>query len=135
MRLGVNPRGGAVKQVVCNYCGKSSEVARRAMSIFCPHCHKRLILEDYKIATYYAVREFYTCGEVVVEKGGQVVAGIRAATLTVKGVVQGNAEVRGLVKLTKTGSFKGELSAPSLAVEAGGKFDGFVRIGPLASPQ
>ncbi len=99
------------------------------MSVFCPHCHKRLILEDYKIKTYYAVREFYTCGDIVVEKKGHVVAPVRAGTLTVKGKVQGSASTQGTVNIAKTGSFKGDIEAPSLHIESGAVIEGFLRIG------
>ena len=56
----LGPRGGAAKCILCPYCSQPTEVALRAMSIFCPHCRKRVILEDYKITSYYAVREFFT---------------------------------------------------------------------------
>lgn len=125
-------RVGAVKTVRCTYCGKATQAARRAMSIFCPHCKKRLILEDYKITGYYAVREFFTCGKVVVEKKGHVVAPVKATTLTVKGKVQGSVVARGQVKLTKTGSLTGDIEALSLKVENGAELDAFLRIG--ASP-
>ena len=55
------------------------------MSVFCPHCKQRLILEDFKIKSYYAVRDFSTCGDIVVEKKGHVVAPIKVSNLTVKG--------------------------------------------------
>ncbi len=123
------PHTGAVKQVCCTYCGEMCEVARRAMSIFCPHCRKRLILEDFKITSYYAVREFFTCGDIVVEKKGHVVAPIKAGNLTVKGKVQGRVAARGEVRLTKTGSLKGEIEAASLKIEVGAHLDAVVRIG------
>lgn len=99
------------------------------MSVFCPHCHKRLILEDYKIKTYYAVREFFTCGDIVVEKKGHVVAPVRAGTLTVKGKVQGSVMSQGTVNIARTGSFKGDIDAPTLHIESGAIIDGFLRIG------
>jgi len=117
------------KQVTCTHCGHRIEVPRRAMSTACPHCHKRLILEDYKVDTYYAVRDFATTGDIVVEKKGHVVAPIKVANLTVKGKVQGAVTANGEVKLTKTGYFKGEIAARSLSVEAGGVLDAFLRIG------
>jgi DNA-directed RNA polymerase subunit RPC12/RpoP len=122
-------RKPAVRMVVCTYCDRPSEVAKRAMSVFCPHCKKRLILEDYKIDSYYAVREFFTCGDIVVEKGGHVCAPIRAANLIVRGKVQGHATVRGALTIAKNGWFKGEVDAPGLVVEQGGMLDAFVRIG------
>jgi hypothetical protein len=99
------------------------------MSVFCPHCKKRLILEDYKITSYYAVREFFTCGNVVVEKKGHVVAPVKASTLTVKGRLQGSVVTRGEVRLTKTGSVTGDIEAASLRIESGAELDGFLRIG------
>ena len=87
-------RAPAVKKVVCTNCARPAEVAHRAMSIFCPHCKKRLILEDYKITSYYAVREFFTCGDIVVHRKGHVVAPIKVEHLTVKGKVQGHVTAR-----------------------------------------
>lgn len=119
----------SVRQVHCTYCGKDCDVAQRAMSVFCPHCHKRLILEDYKIKSYYAVREFYTCGNIVVEKKGHVVAPVRAGTLTVLGKVQGSVTTQGTVNIAKSGSFKGDIEAPTLHIESGAVIEGFLRIG------
>jgi hypothetical protein len=124
----VNP-SKAVKRITCTHCGCVSEVARRAMSIFCPQCRKRLILEDFKVDSYYAVRDFSTSGDIVVEKKGHVVAPIKVGNLTVKGKVQGSVTALGEVKLTKTGWFKGEIEAKSLCVEAGGVLDAVLRIG------
>lgn len=99
------------------------------MSIFCPHCKQRLILENFKIKTYYAVREFFTCGDITVEKKGHVVAPVRVGKLTVKGKLQGSVSARGTVHISKTGWFKGDIQAPSIRVDRGGVLDGFVRIG------
>ncbi len=131
---GSTARRASVKQVVCTHCERPIEVSRRAMSVFCPHCKKRLILEDFKIRTYYAVREFATCGDIVVERKGHVVAPIKVGNLTVKGKVQGNVTVRGKVVISKTGWFKGEIKAPSLNIENGAVVDGFLRIGRIERP-
>jgi len=119
----------SVKRVICTYCDGESEVAARAMSVFCPHCKKRLILEDFKIKSYHAVREFFTCGDVVIERRGHVVAPIKAGNITIKGKVQGNVTSRGPTTITRTGSLKGELHSPALHLEQGAELDGFVRIG------
>jgi hypothetical protein len=126
-------RKPAVRTVVCTYCDHRTDVAKRAMSVFCPHCKKRLILEDYKIDSYYAVREFFTCGDIVVEKSGHVSAPIRVTNLTIKGKVQGHVLARGTVSVAKTGWLKGEVSAPCITVEPGGILEALVRIGPINS--
>jgi hypothetical protein len=125
----VSGAASTLKPVSCTYCGGRNDVSPRAMSVFCHHCRKRLILEDFKITSYYAVREFYTCGQVVVEKKGQVIAPIRASSLTVRGKVQGRVDIGGPVRIDKTGQFKGEITAPSLHVESGAVVDAQVRIG------
>ncbi|MFQ5589802.1 MAG: polymer-forming cytoskeletal protein [Phycisphaerae bacterium] len=122
----------SVRQVVCTHCGRVSEASQRAMSLFCPHCHLRVILEDFHVRGYYGVSEFSTCGDIVVERGAYVVAPIKVANLAVKGKVEGTVVARGRVTVKKTGTLVGDIRAPSLLVEQGGALRGFVRIGPLA---
>ncbi|MCH8967956.1 MAG: polymer-forming cytoskeletal protein [Planctomycetes bacterium] len=117
------------KTVVCTHCQNECEVSRRAMSIFCPHCRKRLILEDYAIKNYTSVRELVTCGDVVVEKRGHVRARIKAGNLTVRGKIQGDVTARGSVKIGKTGHLIGDLEASVLEIEGGAVLKGFLRIG------
>ena len=122
------------RHVKCTHCGQNVQVPKRAMSTACPHCHKRMIIEDFKVDSYYAVRDFSTSGDIVVEKKGHVVAPIKASNLTVKGKVQGAVVALGEVKLTKTGYLKGEIAARSLCVEQGGVLDAFLRIGAENQP-
>ncbi len=123
-----SPRTENEKTVACTQCGGHVRVARRAMSIFCPHCRQRLILEDFKIKTYHASRLFATCGDIVVEKNGFVSAPIRVANLTVRGRVQGKVEARGVVKISGTGQVRGDIEAAGLVVDGGATLDGFFRI-------
>lgn len=124
------PRQVPLKTVSCTHCQGLNEVAPRAMSVFCKHCHKRLFLENYKIKSYHAVSEFSTCGDIVVERKGHVVAPIKVNNLTVKGKVQGKVQAKGRVTLSKTGSFKGDIEASHLRVENGAELNGFLRIDP-----
>ena len=119
------------KEVVCPHCGGVTEAARRAMSIFCPHCHQRVILEDFRIRRYHGVVEFATCGDVVVERRGFLVASVKVDNLTVKGKVQGKVTARGSVRICKNGQLKGDVTTPLLIVESGGMLDGFVQVRPL----
>ena len=100
------------------------------MSIFCSHCHKRLILEDYVIKTFQGLKGYSTCGNVTVEKKGQVSAFVQAKNLDVKGSVKGNVEVLGKVDVASTGVLVGDVAAPALEVHEGATFKGFCRIGP-----
>ena len=60
--------------MLCTHCGRDNEVAARAMSVFCVHCSKRLILEDYSVKSFQAIKSYSTCGNIVVEKNGRVVS-------------------------------------------------------------
>ena len=128
-------RSTSARIVVCTHCGETTEVGRRAMSVACPHCHKRLILEDFKIAGYYGVRQFSTCGDIVVEKTGNVAASIQVDNLTVIGTVRGNVVARGRVILQKTASYTGDIDASVLRIDSGAEFSGFVRIGEAINPE
>ncbi|MCP4592457.1 MAG: polymer-forming cytoskeletal protein [bacterium] len=122
-------RPRAIREAVCTHCAKACEVGGRAMSVVCPHCNHRLILEDFRITAYYGVREFATCGDILVEKNGHVAARITVGELVVNGEVQGNVIARGRVAVHRTGSLRGDIEAPRLRVESGARLDGFVRIG------
>ena len=98
------------------------------MSIFCPHCNKRLVIEDVRIQRYYAVREIATCGDVVVGKRGHAVAAIRASNLIVEGKVSGNVVAVGCVRVGSTASVTGDIRARGLFVEDGAAIHGFLRI-------
>jgi len=106
----------------------------RAMSIFCPHCKKRLILEDFKITSYHAVREFATCGNVVIEKRGHVAAAVKAEHLVIKGKMHGRVCAKGGVVIHKTGSCLADIESPTVQIEGGAVINGFLCIGRVALP-
>lgn len=117
------------RSVACIHCEKPVDVGKRAMSVFCPHCRKRLIVEDYKITGYTATRELFTSGNLVIEKRGHVSASVKANNITVRGKMQGKVTARGCARIDKTGWFKGDLEAPRLSVHAGAVLDAYLRIG------
>jgi hypothetical protein len=118
------------RQIICIHCGGDNEVGAKAMSVFCRHCSRRLVVEDFQIKGFHASRSFDTCGDVIIEKRGQLAAPIRAKDLIIKGKVKGDVEARGRVEITRTGEVQGNVTAPSLVVESGGMITGQVRIGP-----
>ncbi len=122
------PTKGEKRTVCCTYCGEPIEVSRKALSVFCPHCQKRIVCEDYTIKSYHAVRSFATCGDIVVEKKGHVVAPIRAESLIVHGRVRGNVQVKTVVKIERTGRIEGNVEAPRLVMRDGGALIGACKI-------
>lgn len=99
------------------------------MSAVCPHCNRRLVVEDVHVKRYHAVRELATCGNVVVDPRGSLVATVKAGNLEIGGSVEGDIRAVGQVVLRKTGSVTGDIDAPRLVVENGAALDGFLRIG------
>ena len=117
------------RQIPCPHCQRIVEVANRTMSMFCPHCRLRVILENFKIKTYHATRDFVTVGDVTVEKNGTLSAPSRVGSLTVKGKVWGNVQARRCICIKRTGLIKGDVVSPSLVVDDGGVLVGRCRIG------
>ena len=115
--------------IVCLYCGKPQEVARRAMSITCKFCHKPLKLEDIAVKQYEARRQLATCGVITVEKKGSAVADIKCGGLIVRGKVKGTVESMGPVLIGPDAEVKGDVTAPTLAVGAGAVLEGRYEIG------
>ena len=116
--------------IVCLYCRKPQEVARRAMSITCKFCHKPLKLEDVAIKQYEARRQIATCGVVTVEKKGSAITdSIKCGGLIVRGKVRGTIESQGPVLIGPEAEVKGDVTAPALAVGAGAVLEGQYAIG------
>jgi len=124
------PAKSGMRDVPCTYCGGPIQVSQQALSIFCPHCHKRVVCEDYCIKSYHAVRLFATCGDIVVERKGHVVAPILANSLVVRGLVKGDVRVQSVVEIEATGTIQGNVEAPRLILREGGKLIGQCKIIP-----
>lgn len=118
--------------VVCLHCNKPQDVGRRAQSITCKHCYKRLELKDEQIKQYVAKRSIETTGIITVEKRGNVVVvdRIHCGGLIVRGKVKGNVVSRGPVLVGPEAEIKGDVTAPRLAVGAGAVLEGHYQIGP-----
>ena len=114
----------------CLFCGKSQEVARRAMSVTCKFCNKSLKLEDIAIKQYEARRLIATCGIVTIEKKGSAITdSIKCGGLIVRGKVKGQVESHGPVLIGPEAEVKGDVKAPTLAVGAGAVLEGQYKIG------
>lgn len=117
--------------IVCYHCGKPQDVSRRAMSVTCKFCYKRLTLQDEVIQKYEAKRAIETVGIVTVEKRGNVVADrVVCGGLIVRGKVKGAVVSRGPVLVGPEAELKGNVTAPTLAVGAGAILEGRYAIGP-----
>lgn len=117
--------------IVCLYCALAQEVSRRAITVTCKACHKRLTLDDMTFNQYASKRSIDTCGIVIVEKKGQVVASERllCGGLVARGRIKANIVSRGPILVGPDAEIRGDVIAPTLAVGAGAVLEGNYRIG------
>jgi cytoskeletal protein CcmA (bactofilin family) len=103
------------------------------MTTSCPKCSKALTVEDIVIKVAHSVRKIQTCGRLVVQKKGRVIAQSVEAHggVDVEGVLQANVVSGGPVKIGAKAEWKGDCSAPSLEVALGGRIErGYFVIRP-----
>lgn len=119
------PATPAGRSVECYRCGKALTVSPKAMSVFCPHCHQRLTLEDLHIVRPQPTRELMTCGNLIVEAGVQMhVVRAVATNVIVRGRVNGNVFAKGVIEIGRTGHIEGNVEAAQVIVEDGGVLRG-----------
>jgi len=109
------------RAIRCYHCGASFEVSARAMTVGCPKCGKQLLVDDIVVKTTQQVRKLQTCGRIVVQPKGRVVADLVEAHegIECRGLVRTKCYQGGPVLIGAKGTWKGDCAAPSLRVEAG----------------
>jgi cytoskeletal protein CcmA (bactofilin family) len=68
-------------------------------------------------------------GNLTIESGAKLVGGVRAATVTIGGELEGNVDSASKVELLETGVLSGDVKAGSLTVAAGSRMRGQVEFG------
>jgi hypothetical protein len=115
----------AQRTIVCYFCRHALDVSTRTITHSCPACNKRLVVEDIIIKTLYSVVKLQTCGKLVVEPKGHVIAQYVDAQLGVEMQGQMEASVRsgGPVRIGPKARWKGDCKAPSVKIEPGAKIE------------
>ncbi len=107
------------------------------MSTTCPGCNKAIKVEDVVVKSYVPVILLQTCGKIRITKRGRVAAKrIQSGDgIICEGVIEGDVETDGVVKMGPKASWKGEsLRSRSLAIVAGAKLLGVVTV-PWHAPE
>lgn len=119
------PMAAQLRTIQCYHCRHRFEVPKQAMSTSCPKCSKPLTVEDIVIKTAHAVRKIQTCGKLVVQKKGRVIAQSVEAHggVDVEGILEAKVLSGGPVRIGAKAQWRGDCSAPSLEVELGGRID------------
>lgn len=114
------------RTIRCYHCGHGFDVSAQTMTTVCPKCSKPLTVEDVVIKTAHAVRRIQTCGRLIVQKKGRVIAqSVEAAGgVQVEGILEAKVTSGGKVWIGPKGQWRGDCAAPSLEVEEGGRIDG-----------
>ncbi len=121
-----------LRQATCYHCRRAFQASSHAITLTCPHCYKRVGLEDQIIHGAHHVKALETAGIVIVEKKGwlktpRVQVGER---MEVHGRVEASVICNGPVYLGPRAIWTGDLSAPSLIVTPGAVITGgYFRIG------
>ncbi len=107
--------------VECYLCGHRFEVGARTMSTNCPGCNKPVIVEDVVVKGYKPVKRLQTCGRLVIQRGGRVVAERIEAHKGIEcnGALHGEALSGGPVLLGAKAEWKGDCRAPVLRIKKG----------------
>jgi len=112
--------------VQCYLCRRRFEVGAKAMTVSCPGCHKPLLVQDVVVKTLQAVTKLQTCGSIVVQKKGRIIAELVEAHegLDVRGSIQANVICGAMVRLGPTAKWRGDCNAPVIKIESGATIEG-----------
>ena len=115
------PRPPAQRSIVCYHCQRRFDVAAKAITHSCPACSKRLVVEDVVIKTLHSVVKLQTCGRVIIEPRGHVIAQRVDAQegLEVDGKIEAAVYAGGPVRIGAKAHWKGDCTAPRVRVEVG----------------
>lgn len=122
-----------LRSVQCYHCRRAFTVPARAMSCSCPHCYKRVTIDDLVVSGNCWAARLQTCGFLTVERKGHLVASAIEARvgMQIDGYVEGDIASGGKVWLGPRARVKGGIAAPSIHIEQGATLDGgFFRVTP-----
>ncbi len=77
----------------------------------------------------------HVSGALLIEAGGQVRGHVRARTVTVRGVLKGDAYGELAVRVEESARLVGELTAPRVQVAVGARFRGQVHMNEVGEPR
>lgn len=114
------------RTVQCYHCRQGFDVPSAAMSISCPWCYKRVTLDDLIVKDTCWTSKVQTCGRLIVERRGTLVASYIEARsgMTILGICEGKLVSGGAVTLGPKALVRGDLEAPSIDIADGATIEG-----------
>jgi len=122
-----------LRAIQCYHCRSAFEVSARAMTVSCPACHKKLLVEDVVIKDAQSVTKLQTCGRILIEKNGRVMAQLVEAHqgIEVQGVIEAKVLSGRPVIIGAKAQWKGDCRAPAVQIELGARITrGYFEIDP-----
>lgn len=110
--------------VRCCHCSGMLRVSARALSIACPHCQKRVALEDLRILGSHPGKTLATCGDIVVEERAHLNLDVYGDNIVVHGRIRGSVTASTTIEICPTGRVVGDLKAPQIIVRNGAIIEG-----------
>jgi hypothetical protein len=119
-------RPTAPRTVQCYHCQKWFQVGQRAISLSCPGCYRRVLLDDLVISETFRAQQIRTCGRIIVEPKGWISASEIHASAGIRVLGQLSADTVSLspVIIAAGATWRGNLRAPAIHVEAGASITG-----------
>lgn len=108
----------------CCHCRGMMRVTARALSVFCPHCHTRVTLEDLRIVGSHPGKRLATAGDILVEATARLNLELVGNRILIHGRIKGPVHASEYVEIGPTGQVVGDVHAPKLVVRDGGIMQG-----------
>jgi cytoskeletal protein CcmA (bactofilin family) len=116
--------------VRCYHCRGMMKVSAKALSVFCPHCQKRVNLENLRIVGTHPGKDLATCGDIVIEQTARLQVPVFGRNVTVHGRVKGAIRALQAIEVGPTGHVIGDIRARKIVVRDGAKIEGKCEILP-----
>ena len=120
----------ALQIVRCYHCRGMMKVSAKALSVFCPHCQKRVNLENLNIVGTHPGKTLMTCGDIVIQQTARLQVQVFGRNVTVLGWIKGGIQAIDAIEVGPTGHVIGDIRARKIMVRDGGKIEGNCEILP-----
>ena len=115
-----------LRTATCYHCRAPFRASTHAITLTCPHCYKRLSLEDLIIHGLHKAKAVETAGMLLIERKGW----LRSPVIRIgdrvqcEGRIEGDIIADGPVTFGPRAYFSGDLVAPALHVAPGATITG-----------
>ncbi len=108
----------------------------KALSVSCPKCHHRLVLENLRVRAPHPGRELMTCGDVLVEPAARLhLQHLHGRNVLILGRVAARVTARLTLEIGRNGCVEGDVEAARVVIHDGAVLRGNCRIvRPPAAP-